>query len=180
MGIACLFLTPSVVGFGWRALFSIGAGVGCGIAFGKNFPNRFRKKMSSIVDQLYDGDTNIDVPPPPEKELRYPLPCSWKRNENFSVGGVLYIGPLGLFFAPHKMNLPRDRSVFAVFDHARIDGPFQAAGAATNATAPSYLASRDRAFHSSRPESGVQAHIRARARIAVTAMCRSKDVRLAE
>lgn len=68
--------------------------------------------MSSIIDRLYAGDTDITVPPPPEQELRYRLPCSWKRSENFSVGGILYIGPLGLLFVPHKMNLPRDRSVF--------------------------------------------------------------------
>ena len=112
MGIACFFLTPSLLGFGWSALLSVCAGVLCGIAFGKNFPRRFRKKMSSILDRLYRGDTDIDIPPPPEKELRYRLPCSWKRSEDFSVGGVLYMGSLGLFFVPHKMNLPRDRSAF--------------------------------------------------------------------
>lgn len=111
MGIACYFLTPSLIVLGWRVLLSIGAGVFAGIAFGKGFPNRFRKKMSSIIDRLHAGDTDIDVPPPPEKELQFRLPCSWKRSENFSVGGVLYIGPLGLLFVPHKMNLPRDRSV---------------------------------------------------------------------
>src|ERR1700719_1486448 len=112
MGIACFFLMFSVLGFGWRSLLSVCVGALCGIAFGRNFPKRFRKKMSSIIDRLYAGDTDIDVPPPPERELLYRLPCSWKRSENFSVGGVLYIGPLGLFFVPHKMNLPRDRSAF--------------------------------------------------------------------
>lgn len=112
MGIACLILTPSIIGLGWRALLSICAGAFGGIAFGRGFPRRFRKKMSSIIDRLYAGDTDIDIPPPPEKELRYRLPCSWKRSVNFSVGGVLYIGPLGLLFVPHKMNLPRDRSAF--------------------------------------------------------------------
>jgi len=112
MGVACFFLTPSVLGFGWRALLSIGGAVLSGIAFGRIFPKRFRKEMSSIVDRLYKGDPVIDVPPPPEKELRYRLLCTWKRSEKFSVGGVLYIGPLGLFFVPHKMNLLRDRSAF--------------------------------------------------------------------
>jgi|ERR1700733_987161 len=112
MGIACLFLTPSNIGLGCRVLLSISAGVLSGIAFGGIFPRRFRKKMSSMIDRLYAGDTDITSPPPQEKELRYRLPCSWKRSENFSVGGVLYIGPLGLLFVPHKMNLPRDRSVF--------------------------------------------------------------------
>jgi hypothetical protein len=112
MGIAGFFLTPSVLGFDWRALLSIGAAVSCGIAFGWSFPKRFSKKMSSIIDRLYRGDSDIDIPPPPEKEVRYRLPCSWKRSENFSIGGVLYVGPLGLFFVPHKMNLPRDRSAF--------------------------------------------------------------------
>lgn len=112
MGIACFFLTPSIIGSVWRVLLSICAGVLSGIAFGWSFPRRFRKKMSSIIDRIYAGDTDIIVPPPPEKELRYRLPCSWKRSEKFSVGGVLYIGPLGLLFVPHKMNLPRDRSMF--------------------------------------------------------------------
>jgi hypothetical protein len=112
MGTAFLFLTPSIIGFLWRALLSVCAGALCGIGFGRSFPKRFRKKMSSIIDRLYAGGTDIDIPPRPEKELRYRLPCSWKRSENFSVGGVLYIGPLGLLFVPHKMNLPRDRSVF--------------------------------------------------------------------
>jgi hypothetical protein len=110
MGVACFFLTPLIIPFGWRALLSIGAGVFSGIVFGRNFPNRFRKKMSSFIDRLYAGDTEIDVPPPPEKELRYRLPCSWTRSGSFTVGGVLYIGPLGLLFVPHKKNLPRDRS----------------------------------------------------------------------
>jgi hypothetical protein len=112
MGIACSFLTPSIIGLGWRVLPSISAGVFCGIGFGRRFPKGFRKKMSSMIDRLYAGDTELDVVPPPEKELRYRLPCSWKRSENFSVGGVLYIGPLGLLFVPHKLNLPRDRSLF--------------------------------------------------------------------
>jgi hypothetical protein len=38
MGIACFFLTPSIIGFGWRASLSIGAGVFSGIAFGMGFP----------------------------------------------------------------------------------------------------------------------------------------------
>jgi hypothetical protein len=46
MGIACFFLTPSVLGFSWRALLSIGAAVFCGIAFGRIFPKRFRKLMN--------------------------------------------------------------------------------------------------------------------------------------
>jgi hypothetical protein len=112
MGLACFFLVPSIIGFGWRALLSILAGVFCGVAFGKSFPRRFQKRMASVIDRLYAGDPEIDTPPPPERELRYRLPCSWKRSQNFSVGGVLYIGPLGLFFVPHKMNLPRDRSAF--------------------------------------------------------------------
>jgi len=112
MALACFFLVPSIIGFGWRALLSILAGVFSGVAFGTCFPRRFRKRMASVIDRLYAGDPEIDTPPPPERELRYRLPCSWKRSENFSVGGVLYIGPLGLFFVPHKMNLPRDRSAF--------------------------------------------------------------------
>jgi hypothetical protein len=112
MGIACFFLIPPIVGLGWRALLSVCTAIFDGIAFGMLFPKRFRKKMSSLTDRLYEGDASIDVPPPPEKELRYRLPCSWKRSRNFSVGGVLYIGPLGLLFVPHKMNLPRDRSAF--------------------------------------------------------------------
>lgn len=110
MGVACFFLTPSIIPFGWRALLNIGAGVASGIGFGRSFPNRFRKKMSLFIDRLYAGDTEIDVPPPPEKELRYRLPCSWTRSGSLTVGGVLYIGPLGLLFVPHKKNLPRDRS----------------------------------------------------------------------
>lgn len=84
----------------------------CGVGFGRNLPKRLRKRMSSVVDRLYEGDPVVDIPPPPERELRYRLPCSWKRNKNFSVGGVLYVGPMGLLFVPHKMNLPRDHSVF--------------------------------------------------------------------
>jgi hypothetical protein len=72
------------------------------MAFGRSFPKRFRKKMSSFIDRLYVGDATIDTPPPTGKDLRYRLPCSWKRSENFSVGGVLYIGPEGLLFVPHK------------------------------------------------------------------------------
>ena len=92
MGIACLFLTPATIGFGWRVLLSICAGTFCGIAFGWSFPKLFRKKMSSIIDRLYSGDGTIDTPPPTGKDLRYRFPCSWKRSETFSVGGVLYIG----------------------------------------------------------------------------------------
>jgi hypothetical protein len=114
MGLACLFLTPSIIGFGWRALLSIGTGLFSGVFFGKTFRRGFRKRMSSIVDRLYVGDPTIDTPPPPGKDLRYRLPCSWKRSQSFTVGGVLYIGPQGLLFMPHKMNLPRDRTFFEI------------------------------------------------------------------
>jgi len=112
MGIACLFLTPPIIGYVLRVFLSICMGILSGVAFGWVFPRRFGKRMSSIIDRLYAEDTDITVLPPPEKELRYRLPCSWKRSENFAVGGILYIGRLGLLFAPHKMNLPSDRSVF--------------------------------------------------------------------
>jgi len=112
MGIACIFLTPPVIELRWRMLLSICGGALSGIAFGRIFPWRLRKKMSSYIDRLYAGDTDMTSPPPPEKELRYRLPCSWKRSKNFSVGGVLYIGRLGLLFVPHKMNLPRDSTAF--------------------------------------------------------------------
>lgn len=110
MGLACLFLTPSMAGPGWHALLSICAGVFSGVVFGKTFPRGFRTKMTSIIDRLYAGDPELVTAPPPEKKPGYRLPCSWKRSENFAVGGVLYIGPQGLLFMPHKMNLPRDRS----------------------------------------------------------------------
>jgi hypothetical protein len=97
---------------GGRILISICLGALCGAGFGRNFPKRFQRKMSSTIDRLYEGDPSIDVPPSPEKELRYRLPCSWKRSKNFSVGGVLYVGPMGLLFVPHKMNFPRDSSAF--------------------------------------------------------------------
>jgi hypothetical protein len=80
--------------------------------FWQDFSQTFSEGDVLIVDRLYKGDPVIDVPPPPEKELRYRLLCTWKRSENFSVGGVLYVGPLGLFFVPHKLNLPGDRSAF--------------------------------------------------------------------
>jgi hypothetical protein len=112
VGLACLFLTPSMIGFGWRVLLSICTGVFSGVAFCKSFPRGLQKKMSSIIGRLYAGDATIDTPPPTGKDLRYRLPCSWKSSENFAVGGVLYIGPEGLLFVPHKMNLPRDRSSF--------------------------------------------------------------------
>ena len=112
IGIACLFLMSPAIGFGWRALLGACAGVFCVIVFVKSFRLRFRRRMSSMIDRLYAGDTEIDTPPPPEKDLRYRLPCSWKRGEYVAVGGVLYLGPQGLLFVPHKMNLPRDRSCF--------------------------------------------------------------------
>jgi hypothetical protein len=116
MAVVFLLLTPSMVGFGWRVLISIWLGALCGAGFGRHFSKRFQKKMSSTIDRLYEGDPSIDAPPSPEKELRYRLPCSWKRSKNFSVGGVLYVGPMGLLFVPHKMNPPRDSSAFEMPD----------------------------------------------------------------
>lgn len=112
IGTACFFLIPATIEPGWRFLLSISAGILCGVIFGKISPRRFRKRMSSMIDRLYSGDSEIASPLPPEKDLRYRLPCSWKRSENFAVGGILYIGPQVLLFAPHKKNLPRDRSSF--------------------------------------------------------------------
>ena len=106
------FLTTSRVGFGWRVFLSICLGTLCGVGFGRAFPKRFRKRMSPMLDRLYEGNPVIDVAPSPEKLLRYRLPCSWKRSKNFSVGGVLYVGPMGLLFVPLKINLPRDSSAF--------------------------------------------------------------------
>lgn len=120
MGIVFFILAPSTVGLSRRASISFGAAVLCGIVFGMVFPRRYRRRISSVIDRLYDGDTKIDVPPPPEKELRYRLPCSWVRSKNFAVGGVLYIGPHGLLFVPHKMNLPGDRSVFEMGPNRRL------------------------------------------------------------
>jgi hypothetical protein len=105
-------LTTSRGGFGWRVFLSLCLGTLCGVGFGRAFPKRFRKRMSSMVDRLYEGNPVTDIAPSLEEELRYRLPCSWKRSKNFSVGGVLYVGPMGLLFVPHKINLPRDSSAF--------------------------------------------------------------------
>jgi hypothetical protein len=121
MGTVCFFLVHSVDGLAWRVLLSIFAGLFCGVGFGRSFPLRLRKRMSLIIDRLYASDTEIDTPPPPEKDLRYRLPGSWKRSENFAVGGVLYIGPLGLIFVPHRKNLRRDRSAFEMGPNASIE-----------------------------------------------------------
>ena len=112
IGIGCLFIMFQAIRFGWRALLGTCTGVFCVIVFIKGFRQRFRRRISSMIDRLYAGDTNIDTPPPPGKDLRYRLPCSWKRSEYVAVGGVLYLGPQALLFVPHKMNLPRDRSSF--------------------------------------------------------------------
>jgi hypothetical protein len=110
-GVACFFLTRSIIGLRWTTLLSVFAAVFAGLAFGKSFPRGFRKKMSSMLDRLYAGDPEITDPPTSGKDLLYRLPCSWKRSENFTVGGILYLGPQELLFVPHKLNLPADRSV---------------------------------------------------------------------
>lgn len=112
MGIACFILTYSMLGIRRSVLLSICTAAFCGIVFGYIFRKRLQKKMSSMIDRLYSGNPDLEIAPPPEKNLRFRLPSSWKRSDNFSVGGVLYIGPSGLLFVPHKLNLPRDRSIF--------------------------------------------------------------------
>src|SRR5262245_17339219 len=89
-------------------------GVLFGLTFGLLFPARFRKKMASVIDAIYNGDTKIVQLPPPENEFLYRMPCSWMKSDNFSVGGVLYLGKQSFLFVPHKKNLPIHRDPFEI------------------------------------------------------------------
>jgi hypothetical protein len=78
-------------------------GVFSGIFFGLLFPLAFRRKMRRMTDRLYSGDTWIDVPPSRGQGFDHRLVCS-RMEGKLAIGGVLYVGELGLLFLSHKWN----------------------------------------------------------------------------
>ena len=94
----------------WSHVFiGVLIGVFGGLFFGFFYPRSFRRRMSSVSDAIYLGRPEFDVPPPPGPRWEYRLPCSYLLSDHFAVGGVLYIGPSGLLFMPHKKNLEKHR-----------------------------------------------------------------------
>lgn len=101
---------PPIALHGAVIIFLVSSTLG-GLLFAIFFPIAMRRKVSLLVDALYNGDPKIDVPPPAGKHLRHRLPCGWAKTDNFAVGGVLYIGDEGLLFVPHKQNLAVHRGI---------------------------------------------------------------------
>lgn len=95
----------------WRAIGAICLVAGILAAGGVNewsMGVEWRKQLR-IVDRVYDGDPEIVAPPPPADEYPVRLPCSLVLSPRVFMGGVLYLGPAGLLFAPHVTHAPELR-----------------------------------------------------------------------
>ncbi len=71
-----------------------------GSFFGVTWTACMRRSSRKLVNRLYDLDPSV-VSPVPSSYAAY-LPCSHYISERAAHGGVLYAGPSGLFFQPHK------------------------------------------------------------------------------
>ncbi len=87
-----------------RGLFAFLFG---GVFFGLLFPLLFRRKVRALLDGLYAGKSWIDQPPPEDRRLDYRFPCSLIVGQMAAIGGVMYVGPDGMVFAPRKRNRPK-------------------------------------------------------------------------
>jgi hypothetical protein len=84
-----------------RVLISL---IGGGILFGLLFPFLLRSWTFFTSDALYAGKRWIDASPPANRQLDYRFPCTLMTGWRSVVGGVMYLGPDGLIFVPHKRN----------------------------------------------------------------------------
>lgn len=91
---------------------ALGTGVVGGVVFGVLFTWWTRRGVRKTVDRIYSDDPKLVEPPPPGREYLHRLPCAMVSGRA-TIGGVLYLGPRGAVFQPHRRNLRRHRaSVF--------------------------------------------------------------------
>lgn len=83
-----------------------------GTFFGALWTWFMRRSFRRTVDRVYAGDPKLVPPLPPGRDYLYRLPCGMLAGR-ITVGGVLYLGPRGAVFQPHRRNLRRHRA--AVF-----------------------------------------------------------------
>ncbi|HEX8692517.1 MAG TPA: hypothetical protein VF746_08870 [Longimicrobium sp.] len=80
-----------------------------GLFFGAAWIWLMRRLLRNLVDRVYAGDPKVAPPPPPGREYLYRLPCAMLAGR-IAVGGVLYLGPQGAVFQPHRRNVRRHRA----------------------------------------------------------------------
>jgi len=78
--------------------------IGGGLFFGLLFSFLVRGWTLFTLDSLYARKRWIDVPPPAKRRLDFRLLCVLMTGWRSEVGGVMYLGPDGLIFLPHKRN----------------------------------------------------------------------------
>lgn len=79
-----------------------------GLSFGWLFTRLLRRSFRSIKDELYYADARLVTEPASDGWL-YRVPSTLLKSPRFAVGGVLYLGPSGMLFVPHRRNRPQDQ-----------------------------------------------------------------------
>ena len=84
-----------------------------------------RPSVAPSIEAIYTNTSGLAVPPPPEKEFSYRVPCLWMKFTNFEVSGVLYIGKDGLLFMPHSHQ--HKRNGWDEYDQPQLQKPLEIA-----------------------------------------------------
>jgi hypothetical protein len=72
-----------------------------GSFFGVTWTAWMRRSSRRLVNRLFDLDSSVVAPTPSFAYTAY-LPCNHYISERLAHGGVLYAGPNGLLFQPHR------------------------------------------------------------------------------
>jgi hypothetical protein len=98
--LALLLLSPMSAPM--AVVTAIGLGTLAGLGFGFSWAAGMRKDIGRIIAKLHRLDREI-LPVVPESGYSVYLPCSHQVSEWMSHGGVLFAGPAGLLFQPHRL-----------------------------------------------------------------------------
>jgi len=102
MCLASIIQQASVLGFGLALSMGIVIGGLTGVGFGWLWSWAMHRSSQKFFDRVYAGDVAVVGNPPGTKRYPSRLPCSVFVTNNVTVGGVLYLGPSGVLFIPHR------------------------------------------------------------------------------
>lgn len=78
------------------------------------FPYLLDFRVRMIYGRAIEGEGLYAAAPPPAGDFTHRLLCSLVRSPSIAAGGFLYVGPTRIVFAPHSLNLPKDRHLVEI------------------------------------------------------------------